>query len=263
MNGSIVGFRTIAGAVAALSIMISAAALPIVAQTERTPIDALPTAETVIARYVEAIGWNAVGAKITNAYSMMTFRGGGLTIKTTAYQALPDRLRIIDASPELGTTEQGYDGEIFWEKTPRGGPRILTGEERADGLRETAFNELVDWRRFYIKAELGGDDTVKGTPCSMVILTPEIGSPRSFSFDKDTGLLMKVSRVARILEGNVTLDSYYEDYRLVDGLATPFRITTRSGSRVMECVIDSVAMNIELPPDVFKLPDDVKALIKK
>ncbi|NMC44469.1 MAG: hypothetical protein GYA46_11175 [candidate division Zixibacteria bacterium] len=238
---------------------------PVYGQEEKAAPAATLTGEAVIAKYIEAVGGQPALDKITNRYmkAKLTIVGAGLSMDVAVYTARPNKSYTQMSSAAIGNTERGYDGEIFWEKSTAMGARILEGGELADAIRESAFDQVADWRQFFDKAELTGSDTTAGVLCHTVVVTPKIGKPQTWYFDQKTALLRKISTTVEHQMGAIPVTSTIDDYRAVDGILIPFRMTQSAMGQNMSMAIDTIAQNIELPPDVFKVPDDVKALIKK
>ncbi len=258
------GIRTVISVMAAAIVVTLMCTAPVCGQTEKTVSADTLTGEAVIAKYIEATGGRPAYDKITNRFMKAHLSAAaGLTMELTVYSAKPNLVYTIGKSPAIGDIEKGYDGQIFWEKSVTTGPRILEGNELADAVRETAFDKFIDWRAVYDKAELIGTDTVKGSLCYKVAMTPKTGKPQTYYFDLKTGLLVKVNTIVEHQMGSIPVDSYLEDYRAVDGVLMPYRMTQKVMGQEMMIITDSVANNVQLPPEVFKVPDDVKALIKK
>jgi hypothetical protein len=63
--------------------------------------------------------------------------------------------------------------------------------------------------------------------------------------------------------GNVPMESYASDYRKVDGILMAFRgdIDVIGQKRTMTTT--SIEQNVELPADLFALPEAIKGLLNK
>jgi len=54
-----------------------------------------------------------------------------------------------------------------------------------------------------------------------------------------------------------------EDYRPVDGILYPHRMVQEvKGQQNSVITVDSIVHNLDIPPDKFALPEDVKELLK-
>lgn len=234
------------------------------AQTDAPNAATGSAAEKILARYAEVTGGQAVYDKINSRYTKSTVTvGPSVKLDLTTYLAKPNKLYSHAQSAATGDIERGFDGEIFWEKSTMGGPRILEGKERAAVLGEMEFDKYVYWRNVYDKAEATGTDTVNGSLCDLVVMTPKNGKPQTFYFDRASGLLVRITLTIEHQMGEIPVDMYLSDYRPANDVLMPRRMLQKVMTQEMVTVIDSVVNNVELPADVFKVPDDVKALIKK
>ena len=123
------------GILAALTLFIAAPA----AQAQ----DALPAADEIIDRHVEAIGGrDAVlskeGSRAAGQFSMPAAGIQG-TIEVLSASS-PTRVISRVEIPGLGTIVNGYTGEVGWSVDPNLGPRLLEGMELA-AMVEGSSNE--------------------------------------------------------------------------------------------------------------------------
>ena len=81
------------------------------------------------------------------------FAKQGLKGSLTIYEAAPDKYLGVTELPGIGKIAAGSNGEVAWENTALQGPRIKQGAERADALREGAFNAPLYWQKLYAKAK--------------------------------------------------------------------------------------------------------------
>ena len=167
-------------------------------------------------------------------------------------------------SPALGQMLSGSDGEHIWENTAMTGPSLKEGEERAMIARQNDMDGLVNWRKHYSKAETLGREEVGEKLCYKVALTPHEGDVETHYYDVETSLLVKMEMTMKSEMGEIPIESFLSDYREVEGLMIPFR-TRQVVMKMQEMlsVVDSVAINAEIPPDRFALPAEIQALVEK
>jgi hypothetical protein len=233
-------------------------------QSAEPPPATSPSPEAILARYVEAVGGREACARVTNRLSKGTLEipNQGITLELTVSQARPNRILVISESEMVGRIARGTDGETAWEITGMTGPRILKGAEKAEMLREAALDRLVRWRDYYESAEPGESGEVEGHPCDSVILQPKTGESQSICFDRETGLPAKVIATVEGPMGKVPVESYPSDYRSVDGLLVPFRTRANVLGQQRLITVSSVEHNVELSPDLFDVPVEVRELLE-
>ena len=120
-------------------------------------------------------------------HATLDFAKQGLKGSLTIYESAPDKYLGLTELPGIGKIATGSNGEVAWENTALQGPRIKQGVERADALREGAFNAPLYWQKLYAKAETAGSETVEGHDCYKVVLTPKEGKPMTEFYDKKSG----------------------------------------------------------------------------
>jgi hypothetical protein len=227
--------------------------------------DDLPKAETILDRYVEVTGGKAAYSKIHGLVVNGTteFKTMGMKGKMTIYSAEPDKAYSEIELAGIGKIQEGSNGDVAWGMSAMQGPRVKEGDERAEALLHAKFNAELNWRDIFKSAETAGAETVDGKTCYKVILTPKSGPPVTKWFDKDSGLLLKMTMTSKTPMGEIQSDSAYSDYRKEGDVLVSHKQVTHVATMELVMSIDSVQTNPEIPKDKFDPPAEVKALIKK
>jgi Protein of unknown function (DUF620) len=243
-----------------LALALFAASLPLFAADE-----ALPSVETVMNHFIAATGgkaaWDARHSQVEHA--TIDFAKQGLKGSLTIYESAPDKYLGVTELPGIGKIATGSNGDVAWENSALQGPRVKQGAERADALREGAFNAPLYWQKLYVKAQTAGSETVEGHDCYKVVLTPKEGKPITEFYDKKSGLMIKTLATVSSQMGDVNAEIVYDDYRKDGTLLSPHRLVNRAAQQEFIIQIDSVEVNPDLPPDRFDLPAEIKALLNK
>jgi hypothetical protein len=227
--------------------------------------EALPKAETILDRYVEAIGGKAVLEKHRSEVMHGTIEvvGRGVKGTMTVYQAAPDKeLAIIDFEG-IGKIQSGSNGEVAWESSAMQGPRLKDGTEKADAFRDGTFNSPLYWRKLYTKVETTGVEKVGDHDTYKVVMTPKEGKPTTHFYDKTTGLLVKTQATRITPNGEISAEAYADDYRKEGDMIVPHKLTNKVAGNELQILVSSMEFNADLPKDRFDLPDDIQALVKK
>jgi len=225
----------------------------------------LPTGESLIQRSIERQGGAKALDKARNAVMSGTVDVVGRNISgpLTIYQQGEKTYTVIEF-PGLGKIEEGFDGQIAWESNVLQGPRIKEGEEREAVRRASRISALSDWKDYYRSAVTTGTENVTGKPAWVVEMTPvRAVPPEHFYFDRDSGLLVKMTQTLPTAFGNIPVEMTLSDYRPVDGVQTPFLMTQNAMGQTMAMHIEKVTYDATIPADRFNLPPDVKALITR
>ncbi len=225
----------------------------------------LPGGEAILDRYVEAAGgieaYEKIHNRVTNATHETVQAGFKATI--TIYHAKPNKVYTQAEMDTLGKMESGTNGDVAWELSMFTGPKIKEGQERADALREAFFDKFAYWRKIYQKAECIGIEPIEGRACYKVVMTPKTGKPQTFYFDQKTNLLVKVESIMEHQMGTIPIEVFMSDYKEVDGILFPHKAKAKVLGQERIITTESIKHNVEIPEDMFKLPDEIQALVNK
>ena len=241
------------------AVLLTAVAGPVRGQ------ESLPKAEQIMDLYVDATGGTAAYDRIDNRVvrSTLEIAKAGVKLSVTAFQAKPGKAYSVVESPMTGKIENGTDGDVVWEMSAMAGPQIKEGKEKALFLHLNTFDRLAYWRKSFKKVETSGMEDVNGRSCFRVIGTPQEAPPQTLFFDRETHLLSKLTMTMEIPAGSVPMESYLSDYKAVDSVLIPHKVTIRVLSQERIGTVESVEQNVQLPADRFDLPADIRALAKK
>ncbi len=229
------------------------------------PAGVLPQGEALIRRCIESEG----GAKAIERAQTAIMTG---TVELTGHN-ISGPLEIYQQGVKsytqielagIGKLEEGFDGEVAWESNLLQGPRIKEGEELEATRRASRMSVLGDWKDYYKSAVTAGSEDVNGKPAWKVAMTPTRGaSVEQFYFDRDSGLLVKMTQTLPTALGDIPVEMTLGDYRAVDGIQTPFLMTQSAMGQNMSLHIAKVVYNGKIPEGRFDLPAEVKALAAK
>jgi glyoxylase-like metal-dependent hydrolase (beta-lactamase superfamily II) len=102
-----------------------------------------------------------------------------------------------------------------------------------------------------------GEGEADGRPQNVISFADADGSEVALYFDAKTNLLTKTETLAddQVL-GDVTLETIYGDWRAVEKLVLPFRITDRTGGVAQqELQTSSITLNTHPPDTLFVMPE--------
>jgi hypothetical protein len=256
------GQRGHALAVALALVLTLAVCAPTMATAKE---EKLPDAAKILDKYVEATGgrpaYDKLKSRVTTATLDMVSQG--ISLEITIQMAKPDKSYMLMENEMIGKVERGTDGEVAWENSMMTGPRVLEGEERDLSLQTSTFDLMTYWKDHFSKVETVGVESVGERPCYNVDLTSNFGIQQSICFDRESGLIAKVTMELKTPMGTVSTESFPADYREVDGILIPYENVVKIMGQERKMTIGSVKHNIELPADVFGLPAEIQALVDK
>ncbi len=227
--------------------------------------DELPSAESILNKYVEVTGGRPAYEKIHTTMSTDTFElpAAGMKGEIKIYNEEPDKSYSVVDLAGIGKIEEGCDGTTAWQLSALQGARIKTGPERAMALRASSMKTRLDWRQNFKSIETVGSDTVDGKPVYVLLLTPKEGKPEKEYYDKTSGLLLKVAMTMVTPMGEIPTESTFSDYRSESGLTIPHHLGQSAVGQQFAINIDTFSINKDVPKDRFELPAQIKALVKK
>jgi hypothetical protein len=223
-----------------------------------------PTAEQILDNYVEKTGGKAAHLKIKNRVIEGTIEVGGANLSgpLKTYEAEPNLMYMEAEIGGIGKIERGTDGKVGWERNAITGPRVLEGEEKKMAVDDSLFHGDVEWRKIFTKTELGDDAKVEGKDCYCVIATSKSGQTSKRFYDKATGLLVMMQMSVNTPMGNVDSETIMADYKEVDGVKIPHKLTQRVLTQEIIITAKSIKHNVDMPKNRFDLPEDIKKLVK-
>lgn len=250
---------------AAFAFSISPLHAPLFAQAA-SGNKALPQAADILDRYVEVTGGRAAYEKHQTEILTGTieFAAQGLKGKITRYAAPPNLEYSVMEIEGIGTLESGISSNgIAWEKSVLLGPRVKTGAEKDQAIREAWFNAPIDWRKLYVQASTVGTKMVNDEDCYEVVLTPATGQPEHQFYSRRSGLLMRTTAIAASQMGDVPVEVDLGNYRSFSGVLVPTRSQQRAGTQELSITVDQVRVNEAIPSERFALPAEIVALVGK
>jgi zinc protease len=246
-------------------ITLLAACAAALAPAQDVPKEALPKAETILDRFVEVTGGKAAYQKHTREKMTGTLvvPDVGMTGNLTRYASAPDKEYSVLQLGPLGKAESGFSDGIAWEKNAITGPRVKSGDERAQAEREARFNAQADWRRVFAKVETTGSEAVNGEDCYKILATPAAGKPETQFYSKKSGLLMKTIATAVSPMGEIPVEVEVSEYKSFDGVLYATRSKSKMGPQHLDITITDMSFDQPIPADLLELPGEIKALVNK
>jgi len=226
---------------------------------------AMPSGESLIAQCIQSEGGASAIERARTAIMTGTVEivGRNMSGPLEMYQD-GDKAYTEIYLPGIGKVQEGFDGEVAWEMNLLQGARVKDGEELDAAKRAARMSVLSDWKDYYKSAVTEGVEEVGGKPVWNVVMTPAHGqSVEHFFFDRDSGLVVKMTQTLPTSMGDIPVEMILGDYRAVDGIQTPFLMTQSAMGQNMAMHIEKVIYNAKIPPGKFDLPEEVKALIRK
>jgi outer membrane lipoprotein-sorting protein len=153
-----------------------------------------------------------------------------------------------------------FDGTQGWANNPFAGkvnPDTMSDEDLKNISEEADFDgPLVDYAKKGNKVELVGKDKVEDKDVWRVKLTTKNGDIRYYLFDAQTFLLLKWEGNRHAEGKEFPVESYFRDYRDVDGVKFAFQVDSGSSATdlTQKLVIDKIEVNTPIADSEFTTP---------
>ncbi|HEV7859300.1 MAG TPA: c-type cytochrome [Pyrinomonadaceae bacterium] len=185
---------------------------------------ALPTAEQVFDKYIQAIGGKAAFDKLkTRVWKGTYVNAGGISMPYEVQQSAPNKFLATLTTPKQGVFATGYNGTAGWTQNARGARAF--GETDLPSLKRlTSFFGGITLKDQYTKARVVGKDKIGDREVYLMRAVNLEGNNERLYFDTQSGLLLRSVSVERTNIVPIPEQIDFDDYRDVDGVKLPFTI---------------------------------------
>jgi hypothetical protein len=224
---------------------------------------ALPPAQTIIDRHIEAVGGRAAlkAHSSANIKGSITIPANGMTGTIEVFAARPNKVVAKTTLAGIGDIAEGFDGKVAWSMSPMTGPMLATGEELTQKAFDANFDGALGIASRYDAMKTVEKTTFQGRPVYKLALTRKGGGDDIEFYDVETGL-----KAGGIIErknpmGTISVTSSVSDYKKFGDLLQPTVMKQSTSGVEIVTTFTSVEYD-KVDPTVFELPAAIKALVK-
>ena len=214
----------------------------------------LPTVDAILEKYVAAIGGREAQKKITSRVSKGRVDVPGVSFggKLETFEKAPNKsLSIMDIEP-MGLIKQGFDGRTSWNFS-QNGLESATEADRAI-MVDADFYREIKLKELYKRMKLVGKEKEGFRQVYVVEAVPARGYADRFYFDVDSGLLVRRDLTRPTAKGPRRAEIYFSDWREVDGVKLPFRMTHSMPTMKFVTTLEEVKHNVPVDDAIFRRP---------
>jgi photosynthetic reaction center cytochrome c subunit len=213
----------------------------------------LPTVSQLLENYVRALGGSAAVEKITTRVEKgsTTFRGQPLSVEI--FTQAPDKQSIVRHSPS-GENVTTFDGQSGWTSAPGRPPREMRDADLAAAHMDADLQFPLHIRQIFPELRLEYPEKINDRDAYLLIAIREGQPPLRLYFDEQSGLLIRMIRYAETPLGRNPTQIDYADYRDVNGVQVPFRVTTSQPGNTNTIHFETVQQNAPIDPAQFTKP---------
>jgi hypothetical protein len=223
---------------------------------------ALPSAASIVARHVEAIGGSEAYLAVQSMHARGRFEipAQGIIATFEMYAARPARMLQRVTVPGLGRIETGHGGTVGWLTNPLTGPEILTGQQLDDVVEDAWFDAPLRGSARVADMTTIERTTFDDRPAWRVRVVFRAGREQIDFYDVDTGLLIGSESTRATPQGMVPTTAIYRNYQRFGALLQATTVIQRALG--FEQVLTVTAVEYDRVPDeIFTLPAEVSALL--
>ena len=216
----------------------------------------LPAIDVILGKYIDATGGRVAHERIKSRVitGRVELSGsdswGQLMISAKA----PNKtLTVMNVQP-MGQVKHGYDGCTAWSVGDTIGAHTLRGAALSKFATDTDFYREIKLSELYPGIRLIGTVKEKDREYYMVEGFPVVGSEETMYFDVQSGLLTGRDLTQQTSRGPVRVEMRYSDWREVDGVKLPFRITQSMPNLKFVFTVRDIKHNVPMDDKFFEKP---------
>jgi hypothetical protein len=235
---------------------LALSAAPILAQQPAAP----PSADEIVAKYVEKVGGIAKIDAVQTLKRSGKFRGGGgFEAKYVQENKRPDLVREELTYQGL-TGVNAFDGKTGWKIDPFQGkkdPEPLGEDELKDIVEDSVFDgQLVNYKAKGNTIEFAGIEPVEGSDTWRLKVTLKNGDSTYYYIDTEDFVPIKIEYKRMIRGAEQVIDVYPGDYKAVDGWYIPhsYEQGRPGSSQRSSFVFQKIEANVPMDDSLFAKP---------
>lgn len=217
------------------------------------------TEDQIISGYVKYIGGKKNWSKVKTIVTSGEYNYGGAAFPFTTTAKAPNRYKFV--VPFNGKYyAQAFDGTNGWKIDAFKGetePTYLTGKPALAMANEADVelqDPMIDYQVKGHQVLLEGKETIENTECFKIKFTRKNGDMETWYFDTKSHALVMKNAISKNVEMEGALfNTYYSNYKKVDGLKIPFKTVSKSnGQTILTITIDKVELNKSVADSEFQ-----------
>jgi photosynthetic reaction center cytochrome c subunit len=215
----------------------------------------LPTADELIGKYVAALGGAAAIQKIGSRMEKGTTVAGGKTVNVEIFSQTPDKWALVRHLAEGQNTEV-YDGHSGWYGIPGRPARAMHPGDVEAARMDADLQFPLHIQERFPELRVEYPEKIDGREAYVLFASRDEQPVGKFYFDEQSGLLVRVVRYAESPLGLNPSQVDYADYRDVDGVQVPFRVTMSKLKYAATIQFEEIRQNVAIDEAVFRKPGD-------
>ncbi len=213
----------------------------------------LPTASQLIGAYIKALGGAAAIEKVTSRVEMGVATSHGKSFHVVVFTQSPEHQAVVSKLPE-GDSVVSFDGNSGWIRIPGRPLREMHGAELEASRMDADLQFSLHIQQMYPELRVEYPERIAGREAYLLFCIRPGQPAVKLYFDEQSGLLERLVRYADSPLGLDPEQIDYTDYRDVDGVQVPFRITSSKPGNISTIQLEDVQLNVPVDASKFVRP---------
>jgi photosynthetic reaction center cytochrome c subunit len=213
----------------------------------------LPTAGELIERYIQALGGASAIERITSRVETGTANFNGQSAGAEIFTEVPEK-RAVLRHLAGGDRDTAFDGQLGWLSVPGRPVRELHGADIEVARIQADLHFPLHIQQFFPELRVEYPEKIGDRDVYVLIGIREDERPTQFYFDEQSGLLVRLVLYAESPLGLDPAQIDLADYRDIDGVQVPFRITLALPRRTVFFQDEAVRQNVPIDDAKFAKP---------
>ncbi len=213
----------------------------------------LPTADQIVDEYVQAVGGTTAIEQVTSRKEEGTVTIEGTTAAVEIFNRDPDQ-RLVRQHGSAGEFISVFDGRQGWFSSPGHPVRELSGNELDTARVDADLHFPVHLRKICADLRVENQATIGLHDAYVLSCANDKKPPVDLYFDRESKLLVRMTRYLDSPLGRIPIQIDLSDYRLAGAVKIPFRLTLRQAERVAFTQIEQVESNVPIDAAAFARP---------
>ncbi|MGA8232362.1 MAG: c-type cytochrome [Candidatus Acidiferrales bacterium] len=239
-------------------------ATPMVAtETEPHPGDAnselqklpanLPTASELIERYIEALGGASAIEKVSSRVEIGTAKFNGQSAGAEIFTEVPEKQAVVRHLAG-GNSITAFDGHLGWFGVAGHPTREMHGADIEVARIQADLHFPLHIQQLFPELRVEYPEKIGDCDVYVLIGIREDQRPTQLYFDEQSGLLLRLVLYAESPLGLDPAQIDLADYRDIDGVQVPFRVTLSQPGSTVFIQDEAVRQNVPIDDAKFAKP---------
>jgi photosynthetic reaction center cytochrome c subunit len=224
-----------------------------IAAPSQPTIADLPTVRQILDHYVAASGGADAIGRIFSRVETADSESENQTAPVEVFTAEPEKQVVIRHLPK-GDVLTVFDGQAGWISFPGRPTRTMHSGELAGARMDADLQFPLHIQELFPKLSVDYREKINGRDANTLLGAGKGLPPVKLYFDAQSGLLLRIVRYAESPLGLDPTQIDYGDYREMDGIQIPYRITIAEPESVVTLKVQNVRQNVAIDEARFAKP---------